>query len=1160
VNDLPPGDPEQAARIAGRYRVVGPLGRGGMGEVLSVWDETEGRALALKRMTDDGRGGRLRNLFEREYHTLASLDHPGIIRAYDYGVSDTGAYYTMELLDGEDLHQRTPMPWAQACPLLRDVAGALSLLHSRHLLHRDLNAKNVRVTSDGHAKLIDFGALTRFGVPRFVVGTPPVIPPEALGENALDQRADLYSFGALAYYALGGKHAYPARTIDRLPLEWAQPPTPLGQLADMPEELERLIMSLLSIDPQGRPHSAAEVIDRLGAAASLPTEEALGTARRNLPRPALIGREDPLSSLASACAAAVRGGGGSAFVVTGPAGIGKARLLSECAVEAQLLGLDVAQIRIVEHAPGLALLRSILGAVHMRAPELAAEMLSQHAPELRAYVPGEQSRRTETGAGVDALELRARLMAALRRWLQAFAEQRPLCLLLGSNHAPSEADAGLLALLAHLARDAPVVTVTALEDRREQDSEALSALRRFSTALPLGPLGVRGMEAMVHSVFGKVPQASVLSRWLHQVTGGNPAQSVEMMRHLVDARMIRYLGGTWVLPQSLDAQALPQSAEALVDAQLSQLGDEERALGEALSLCRGPLPLSLCRALGGSAKGALDALDGLSQAGVLVAAGDGYAFRSELSMTALRAGVEGGRRTTLHRRIARALLDDPTADPETRIEAAHHLVEAGDAVAGAELLIAGGVDFADSQGRLRASIGDLEAGLVAYRAEGRGADECIALLLPLMVAGMYSDRRLIAQYGEPTLSALIELTGLQRDPPKVVAKSPFVIQLLMCSTALVSAAQARDDVRAGADVLRRVAPLGSFPAGSSPRAIHEFNVALAQMISGRDSEARAGLLSMLSTLDERDALSGMPEHMRVALRGGLFNGLGMLLSSEGDARAAEYAGRLRELGHARYEVYAEQVLTLHHAYRGETEIAQAHQRRADLLGLQGAGSWRAEVWLPARLILAHQLCGDVVALKRTGDQLETLAKEIPTLDAVCDVARMAHHLERGEHAQALTLFEQRRDTYAEGTSPHWALAHGNCAVALNALGRHREAHAICTGALEVLDVPQGAVATRLWIERQCALAEHALDMPDEARDRLERLLHTQSMTHNPLMLGWLHLELGRLAIRRRDPMRYEHHRQQAQDHFGATGNADLMLRYERLVKDSAGMRRKTRRG
>ena len=95
------------------------------------------------------------------------------------------------------------------------MASSLAILHSRGLLHRDVSARNVRCTADGRAKLIDFGAMTAMGVAKDVVGTPPFMAPEALQMQTLDARADLFALGALAYYVLTGRHAYPARTHER---------------------------------------------------------------------------------------------------------------------------------------------------------------------------------------------------------------------------------------------------------------------------------------------------------------------------------------------------------------------------------------------------------------------------------------------------------------------------------------------------------------------------------------------------------------------------------------------------------------------------------------------------------------------------------------------------------------------------------------------------------------------------------------------------------------------------------------------------------------------------------------------------------------------------------------------------------------------------------
>src|SRR5205823_1724687 len=143
-----------ATRISDRYAVEAKLGRGGMGTVYRVRDEAAGRTLALKQLTmqpdttsEDAVAAELR--FRREFHTMVSLVHPRIVDVFDYGVDRGIPYYTMELLDGQDVADLERVAARQACALLRDVASALAFLHARRLLHRDLAPRNVRCTSTG---------------------------------------------------------------------------------------------------------------------------------------------------------------------------------------------------------------------------------------------------------------------------------------------------------------------------------------------------------------------------------------------------------------------------------------------------------------------------------------------------------------------------------------------------------------------------------------------------------------------------------------------------------------------------------------------------------------------------------------------------------------------------------------------------------------------------------------------------------------------------------------------------------------------------------------------------------------------------------------------------------------------------------------------------
>ena len=213
-------------------------------------------------------------LFRQEFRTLAQLAHPHVVQVHDFGSDEQGPYSTMELLAGESLHALSPLPWRQACALLCDVCSALTLLHSRRLLHRDLSAKNVQRTGDRRAKLIDFGAMSPMDQTKTIVGTPPLVPPEALLQQPLDARADLYALGGTLYYALTGQHAYPARQMTELRAVWRVPPAPPSlRVPGIPPELDRLVLSMLSLEPAARPSSAAEVLDRLAAIAGLPRDE-----------------------------------------------------------------------------------------------------------------------------------------------------------------------------------------------------------------------------------------------------------------------------------------------------------------------------------------------------------------------------------------------------------------------------------------------------------------------------------------------------------------------------------------------------------------------------------------------------------------------------------------------------------------------------------------------------------------------------------------------------------------------------------------------------------------------------------------------------------------------------------------------------------------------
>jgi serine/threonine protein kinase len=285
----------------GRYELKSEVARGGMGAVYRAYDRLAEREVAYKRLVVPH--NRLHalfvGLFQREYDTLVQLKHPAIVDAYEYGFDAQGPFYTMELLTGQGLMELAPLPAREVCRILRDVASALALLHARRLIHRDLSPSNVRLNGEGRTKLIDFGALTPFGPAPNIVGTPGFMAPETLERGSeLDQRADLYALGALAYFALTRKTAVRARTLAELPVAFLAPVEPPSRHADVPPALDELVMGLLARNPLARPQSAAEVMERLTAIADLGPEpdEAL-VAESYMASPRLVGRAAVLARL-----------------------------------------------------------------------------------------------------------------------------------------------------------------------------------------------------------------------------------------------------------------------------------------------------------------------------------------------------------------------------------------------------------------------------------------------------------------------------------------------------------------------------------------------------------------------------------------------------------------------------------------------------------------------------------------------------------------------------------------------------------------------------------------------------------------------------------------------------------------------------------------------
>jgi eukaryotic-like serine/threonine-protein kinase len=274
------------ARELGSYELVERLGKGGMGEVWRAEHRLLARPAAIKLVRPEALGGDgaadlLMRRFEREAQATAVLSSPHTINLFDFGVTNDGSfYYVMELLIGRDLESFVkefgPVPADRAVFLLRQICHSLAEAHVRGLVHRDIkpaNIYNCRMGLDyDFVKVLDFGLVTfaRPGGPsplmtadRMTTGTPAYMAPEViLGSADIDNRADVYSLGCVAYWLLTGRLVFEAESTMQVLMHHVQtPPTAPSTRTDLPipRELEDLVMACLAKDPDQRPQRADEL-------------------------------------------------------------------------------------------------------------------------------------------------------------------------------------------------------------------------------------------------------------------------------------------------------------------------------------------------------------------------------------------------------------------------------------------------------------------------------------------------------------------------------------------------------------------------------------------------------------------------------------------------------------------------------------------------------------------------------------------------------------------------------------------------------------------------------------------------------------------------------------------------------------------------------------
>jgi len=648
----------------------------------AAWPEPE-QALSLLHPEAMQRGSRgssgqpeaeLRLALTQEFHTLASLRHPNIISVLDYGFDEERIpFLTMEFLaDAQPislaLHD-TPLP--ERTNLLLHILQALTYLHRRGVLHRDLKPGNILVVRSAAGpvvKLLDFGlAVLRRQAARGhaeLAGTPGYIAPEVLFGSPPSEQSDLFAFGILAFQILSGRSAIvrdssgePVLSTSAEEINW--------DAVSLDDGLRSFLRRLLARSPADRFATAEEAAQALRTAARLQQpSEGDSVCDSFLSAATLVGRETELRTLKTALKDA-RAGHGAVLLLGGESGVGKSRLCDELKAQAQVRGISVVRGQADRHTGGLDLFVPALRTLCLIEPlhELEVSILKPLLPDL----PQLLGRSVPDAPELSTQAARLRLLLTMEHVL--LGSLTPLLVLLEDLHWAQPDSLELLRRLSlHIAEHPVLIVATFRDDERAQ----LGAELPSAHLLKLPRLGRDAVGELIDSMVGPIAQRPQLLELLLRETEGNTFFIVEAMRALVEKS-----GGLSRLAQSeLPRSVFVGGIQQALQRRLNQVPSRMRALLNLAAVAGRTLDEAvLSAAMPDAALAAF--LQSCCDVGVLEVSEQHYRFAHDKLRESVLADLRADETSILHAQLAHAIERTYPGSPAHSALLSHHYLHAG---------------------------------------------------------------------------------------------------------------------------------------------------------------------------------------------------------------------------------------------------------------------------------------------------------------------------------------------------------------------------------------------------------------------------------------------------------------------------------------------------
>jgi tetratricopeptide (TPR) repeat protein len=726
----------------GRYRVLDKLGEGGMGEVFLARDTTLERDVAIKVLPAALSADPVaRERFRREALAAAGLDHPFICKVFEIGDADgpstPGAdgvavrsgrgrlFIVMEYVAGETLHaslERGPLPSGDVMALAIELTEALEAAHARQIVHRDLKPANIMLTSQHHAKVMDFGlaklvpdasAETRLGAGAPIteqgvrVGTPAYMSPEQIAGDAVDHRSDIFSLGVVLIEAVTGVHPFRRGTMaGTMTAVLNDPPLvhAAAAVGEMHPSLRSILLRMLMKSPDARYQSVGEVRSDLQSIGLPRTDSDTGgrstataqdgTSKKQ--RWPMVGRDAERAELVRHLDAALAGHGG-VVLIGGEPGIGKTRLTEELLAEAGRRGATGRVGHCYEmqgSPPYIPFVETLEYTARVVPPAALRRLLGDDAPEVTRLMPELRRMFTDIPQPIElpAEQQRRYFFNAYRAFVERATRLAPLVVVLEDLHW---ADEPTLQLLLHLAQSVASMPLLLIGTYRDVELEVtrpfakvLETLlrQRLAARLALRRLPASGVDALLEAMSGRPAPASFARVVFHE-TEGNPFFVEEVFQHLAEEGRLFTSDGGWRTDLHVDTLHVPEGVRLVIGRRLERLSGAARRILTTAAVIGRTFSLALLEHLesgpgGAGPDGVLDAIEEAERAHLVTPSSGGrdthYMFGHELIRQTLADALSMPRRQRLHGRIALAIETLYASSLTKHVSMlAHHFYQAG---------------------------------------------------------------------------------------------------------------------------------------------------------------------------------------------------------------------------------------------------------------------------------------------------------------------------------------------------------------------------------------------------------------------------------------------------------------------------------------------------